>query len=59
MPAPTPPADRLKKLFHRHPCWMLAPLAQALDYAFITVRRLLQQVGYFRSYTHNAAAHQD
>lgn len=32
---------------------MLAELAQALDYALITVRRLLNQIGYFRSYTHN------
>ena len=30
---------------------MLAELAQALDYACITVRRLLKQIGYFRSYT--------
>lgn len=47
------PTDRLQKLFQRRPCWMLAPLAQALDYALITVRRLLKQVGYCRSYTHN------
>jgi len=53
MPPPNNPIDRLKKLFQRHPCWMLAPLAQALDYALITVRRWLQQVGYCRSYTHN------
>lgn len=32
---------------------MLAELAQALDYACITVRRLLKQIGYFRSYTDN------
>ena len=33
---------------------MLADLAQALGCALITVRRLLRQTGYFRSYTHNA-----
>jgi hypothetical protein len=32
---------------------MLADLARSLDYAFISVRRLLKQIGYFRSYTHN------
>jgi hypothetical protein len=32
---------------------MLADLAHALDYALISVRRLLKRIGYFRSYTHN------
>jgi hypothetical protein len=32
---------------------MLADLAHSLDYALISVRRLLKQIGYFRSYTHN------
>ena len=45
--------DRLQKLFNRRKCWMLAELAQALGYALITMRRLLKEVGYFRSYTHN------
>ena len=47
------PPERLEKLFHRRKCWMLVELAQTLDYAFITVRRFLKQIGYFRSYTHN------
>ena len=46
-------ADRLTRLLARRKCWLLAELAQALDYAPITVRRLLKEVGYFRSYTHN------
>jgi hypothetical protein len=46
-------ADRLAKLFARRKCWLLADLAKALDCALITVRRLLKEVGYFRSYTHN------
>jgi len=46
-------ADRLAKLFGRRKCWLLAELAKALDCALITVRRLLKEVGYFRSYTHN------
>ena len=32
---------------------MLADLARSLDYALISVRRLLKQIGYIRSYTHN------
>jgi hypothetical protein len=32
---------------------MLAELAHALGYALISVRRFLNQIGYFRSYTHN------
>jgi transposase len=47
------PSERLEKLFHRRKCWMLDQLAQALDYALISVRRFLKQIGYFRSYTHN------
>lgn len=46
-------ADRLVKLFTRRKCWLLAELAKALDCALITARRLLKEVGYFRSYTHN------
>jgi len=46
-------ADRLRKLFARRKCWLLADLAAALDCALITVRRLLKEVGYVRSYTHN------
>ena len=47
------PTDQLKKLFDRRPCWLLADLARDLDYALISVRRFLLQIGYFRSYTHN------
>jgi len=46
-------ADRLARLFARRKCWLLAELAKALDCALITARRLLKEVGYFRSYTHN------
>jgi len=53
MPLPPTPSQRLEKLFHRRKCWMLDQLAQALDYALISVRRFLKQIGYFRSYNHN------
>jgi hypothetical protein len=47
------PKEQLKQLFVQRSCWILAELALALDYALISVRRFLGQVGYFRSYTHN------
>jgi hypothetical protein len=53
MPPQSLPSEQLAKLFHRRQCWMLADLAHALDYALISVRRLLKRIGYFRSYTHN------
>lgn len=53
MPDQLLPSERLQRLFHRRKCWLLAELAQSLDYALISVRRLLKQIGYFRSYTHN------
>jgi hypothetical protein len=53
MPAQLLPSERLQRLFQRRKCWMLADLARSLDYALISVRRLLKQTGYLRSYTHN------
>ena len=53
MPTQKLPTERLEKLLHQRKCWMLAPLAQKLGYAFISVRRFLKQIGYFRSYTDN------
>lgn len=53
MTPPPAPTQRLEKLFHRRHCWMLDPLAHALGYALISVRRFLKQIGYCRSYTHN------
>jgi hypothetical protein len=53
VPPPSPPTERLQKLFHRRDCWLLADLAHILGYALISVRRFLKQIGYCRSYTHN------
>jgi len=53
MPPQLIPTEQLKKMFDRRPCWILADLARSLDYALISVRRFLLQIGYFRSYTHN------
>ncbi len=46
-------ADLLGQLFFDKKCWQIDELAGKLDYAVISVRRLLLQVGYYRSYTHN------
>ena len=52
--APLPKnADLLGQLFFDKKCWQIDELAGKLDYAVISVRRLLLQVGYHRSYTHN------
>jgi|SaaInl8_200m_RNA_FD_contig_41_1249697_length_1206_multi_5_in_0_out_0_1 hypothetical protein len=40
-------------LFFEKKCWQINDLADSLNVSLITVRRLLQQIGYFRSYTHN------
>ncbi len=53
MSAHSRPSQRLEKLLRRRKCWRLAELAHSLDYALISVRRFLNQLGYFRSYTHN------
>ena len=45
--------DLLGQLFFDKKCWQIDELAGKLDYAVISVRRLLLQVGYYRSYTHN------
>lgn len=53
MGTPLQSAEQLKQLFAHRKCWMIEPLAASMDYAVVSIRRLLRQVGYFRSYTHN------
>ncbi len=53
MPAIPSSVEQLKQLFARRKCWMIEPLAASMGYAVVSVRRLLRQAGYFRSYTHN------
>jgi len=48
------PLNRLKELFHRQRCWMIDPLCLEMDYAPISIRRFLTQLGYFTSFTHNS-----
>lgn len=51
--SPSSPAQRLRELFAEKKCWRLAELAQALQCAPVSARRLLAKTGYFRSFTHN------
>ena len=53
MPAIPQSVEQLKLLFERRECWMIEPLAASMGCAVVSVRRLLRQAGYFRSYTHN------
>jgi transposase len=53
MPTQKTPVEKLETLFHQRLCWTLAQLAKKLDYALLSVRPFLKQVGYFRSYTDN------
>jgi len=46
--------QRLTELFQQQPCWMIQPLGHQVGCAVVSVRRLLAQVGYHSSFTHNA-----
>jgi len=47
------PVEKLITCFAEQPCWMIAPLAEELQYSIPSVRRFLSEVGYFSSFTHN------
>jgi hypothetical protein len=53
MASATDVPDRLSVLFDKQPCWMIAPLAEQLDYSVPSVRRFLVRIGYYSSFTHN------
>lgn len=53
MPSAAKPSQRLVPLFAEQPCWMIQPLAAKLQYSVPSVRRLLAEAGYHRSFTHN------
>jgi hypothetical protein len=53
MATPAAAIDKIQALFDRHPCWMIRPLGQELQYSIVSVRRFLAQIGYFSSFTHN------
>ncbi len=54
MKSESEPLKKLKDLFHEQLCWMIDPLCLEMDYAPILIRRFLNQLGYFTSFTHNS-----
>ena len=53
MDGSTEVSQRLAVLFKQHPCWMIGPLSQQMDYSIPSTRRFLAQNGYYSSFTHN------
>jgi hypothetical protein len=47
------PNQKLTALFALQPCWQINTLADELECSIISVRRFLNKVGYYRSFTHN------
>ena len=46
-------SDKIRALFKKQPCWMIAPLAEQSDYSVPSVRRFMARIGYYSSFTHN------
>jgi len=49
----TNPIQRLCSLFTEKPCWKIEPLAAEMNYSVPSVRRFLNEAGYYSSFTHN------
>ncbi len=47
------PQKKLVSLFAQQSCWMIKPLATAMEYSVPSARRFLSEVGYYSSFTHN------
>jgi hypothetical protein len=47
------PQEKLISLFAQQSCWMIKPLAAAMEYSVPSTRRFLSEVGYYSSFTHN------
>jgi hypothetical protein len=50
-----PRGQQMSELFETCPCWTIGDLARELQYSVVSTRRLLSQVGYYSSFTHNSA----
>ncbi len=50
---PAMPQEKLISLFTQQSCWMIKPLATAMEYSVPSTRRFLSEVGYYSSFTHN------
>ena len=46
--------DRLQQLFMQKTCWTIDELCVAMQYAAISIRRYLKELGYLSSFTHNS-----
>lgn len=46
-------SQKLISAFGLQKCWMIAPLAQTMNYSVPSVRRFLFKAGYYSSFTHN------
>ena len=53
MPSDITPRQHLVSLFDLQSCWMIDPLASELGYSVPSVRRFLNETGYYSSFTHN------
>jgi len=54
MPQDDKPKDHLIKLFDRKKCYTIDELHSSMDYALISIRRFLKEIGYYSSFTHNS-----
>ena len=45
--------QRLVSAFKRQKCWLIAPLAEQINYSIPSARRFLAKIGYYSSFTHN------
>jgi hypothetical protein len=50
-----PRSEQMSEMFDACPCWTIGGLARELEYSVVSTRRLLSQVGYYSSFTHNSA----
>lgn len=47
----------LVSLFEMQSCWMVEPLSRELNYSIPSIRRFLNKIGYYSSFTHNGKWH--
>jgi hypothetical protein len=55
MPSRYKITQRILSLFVKEPCWMIKPLAAEVKYSIPSVRRFLNEVGYYSSFSHNGS----
>ena len=55
MPSRDKTTRRILSLFTKEPCWMIKPLSAEVKYSIPSVRRFLNEVGYYSSFSHNGS----